>query len=223
MKTIIKSVALALAALFTLTTQSQSAVIFDNGSPNLGSGWYRYAEDPLRIADDFSLTKGDMLASVQFWGGHFYGPTPANDTFGLDIFSDNGGTPGSLVASSALTVASRVDTGIDFNGNGPDILEYVADVANPFWLNRNTTYWLSIYHDAVSESTFYIAPSASDSGIFNWSFDQGATWEVPQSIGHAFNISNTFSDGTGIPTPGAALLLGVGLFGFATARRQRLI
>jgi hypothetical protein len=201
---------------------ASASVIYDNGTYNPDNTGAGASEANYRLADDILLTGTDTIRSVQFWGAHWSsGTVPAVGDFELVIYGDASGLPdsNSVLGTSALSLASRVDTGYDHNDeNGANILGYTMNLDVPVTLDAGA-YWLSIYLAINVPSTIFVwqESGADGSGNSHQSSDSGASW-FNQSTSLAFSMSNT----TAIPEPTSAILMGVFTgFGFYIRRRFR--
>jgi hypothetical protein len=101
-----------LALLFSGLAQSQS-VVYSSGSPNQSSLWYGDTANPPATwaATEFTLGSAATIDQVSFWGGYTQlNAASASDKFTLGIYSDSGGSVGSLVATVSLGNAGETAT-----------------------------------------------------------------------------------------------------------------
>ena len=200
---------LILALVTGLPLSAVATVIYDNGPSDPANFGSHASEAASRGADDFQLLANDTIRSIQFWGAHWQtGVVPAVEDFQIVIYADLAGAPdpGTLLATSALTLVSRIDTGFDHNANGTaDIWEYTMDLASPVSLTAGTVYWLSVYLQTNAPGTAFVWQQAGIDGTGNHyaSVTSGTTW-APASSHFAFNLSNT---STTVPEPTGALLM----------------
>lgn len=101
------------------------------------------------------------IQNITWWGGYLGSnlPTPSTDNFTIRLFSDNNGTPGALVLVLAVgNDASRTATGDFVNPPqypvfpGRAEFKYSFNLPQPFLVNANTRYWLTIDNVPNSDS-----------------------------------------------------------------------
>jgi hypothetical protein len=104
----------------------------------------------VQIADDFDVAEFSIVDEVVFWT---LGTIPVS-TFEYAIWSDSGGKPGSVLDGASVSGAAT-PTGVG------DQIRWTANV-NPYTLDRNTRYWLTLY-----------MPSAA-TGVYGWQYSANA-------------------------------------------------
>lgn len=150
----------------------------------------------------------------------------ADDLFQIALHSDSGfAVPGSLLGSTISTsVFSRSDTGVDYL-DGTDTYDIFSfSVEFPASVNLNAgDYWISIINstpadpDSVWSWSFSSTGGPSDPRYASNSTDQLSAYTFTTNRSMVFTV-----EGSAIPEPSSALLLGLGVLGFAArARRMR--
>lgn len=208
------------ALIFTVCLPVQAGVIYDNGDIFPLVGGANFSEGNGRLGDDFTLASNEVVRSVQFWGSRWYnGNEPASDDFSLSIYNRSGNSVGSLVATSALNLVSKIDTGFDHNNNGQaNINEYTMDLVNAIALAAGD-YLLTIWSAPVPDTNFAWQRAQANGGTSFHSSDNGATWATGSADNNAWNISNMVA-GAPVPAPAPLLVLIVGVMGLSLLRRR---
>jgi len=228
----------ATALVFGVAGNPSSAlasVIYDNSGPDLISGLFSdVSDDNKRVADDFSFaTVPHEVSDIHWFGGYCallpngdceLPDTTANpDDFTIRLHSNDAGLPDTADFIEVFTgAAMRTDTGLD-DSFGLDIYEYSVDI-DPVTLQGDTTYWLSIFNDAVPNGgdPWFWATSDATSGTGNSAFavGEGSPWIAEMNnFELAFNLTGASAP---IPEPGAAFVFSVGcLFVSGASRRRR--
>jgi hypothetical protein len=155
-----------------------------------------YAETVF-AADSFQLTEPKLLSRITWWGIYgYYGqdgvpPLPEYESFVINIYADNAGQPGAVLATfeTGVDTTSRTATGRTQywpyeqwipeheQHYATDEYSYKYTLPTPFPIEANTTYWLGI----LSKHALY-APSAR----WNWSHSAS-----PNSLG----VMRGYTDG----------------------------
>jgi hypothetical protein len=196
---------LILAVFAPLRAHSQ--IIYDNGPPNQQNGnemtmWIQ--------AEDFHVATAMTLGSVHFWDIELPG-TAYQGEIDWGIYSNAGGSPGTLLASGAAIGGAVTRTFIQHGVLGQ--FDEYSDSFNitPFGLAAGTTYWLGLHNGPLSfqtRSEFYWETTNANGTFtgheliapFNGSWaDNGQE--------HAFQL-----DGV-VPEPSTWALLGLGMCG----------
>ena len=198
------------------SSQALATPIYDNGPPDLLNGLFSDTVNGVgfQMADDFRFdTVGYEVTNIHWFGGYAFGNSPASpDDFTVRIYGDAAGVPDASDFIEVFSgVAMRTDTGDD-DPFDLDIYEYRVDI-DPLMLDADTTYWMSVFNDAVPNGgdPWFWATSDASSGTGNAAFTDGdgnawllehRDWEL------AFGLGG--DDLPTIPEPSAALVFGIG-------------
>jgi len=211
------------AAALLLAPVIHAGVIYNNGAPaatdnNFGNEMTHWIE-----ADNFSLAATDTIRGVEFWELNREDlPGDYNGSIDWFIYSDNSGSPGTVLASGNVA-PTRTATGVVLQSV---FTEFDMKFSIPdFVATGGTTYWLGLHNgstatDTTNEQFFW---EVGNAGVPPANHDfpldtPGATWS--ESFNEfAFNLSNT-AFVTATPEPGTILLLGCGLAAFAIRRKR---
>jgi hypothetical protein len=204
---------LSLAALLTLTTfPAHADAIFTQGVSASGNG---FDITDYRLADDFSLSTNETLASI----GFFYQAQQQTDlgVVTYAIYANNMGGPGNLVQSETINLPTL---SID-----PASQQFFADFAvSPLALSAATTYWLEL-HAGVSltdTSGFTVSWLAADDNMTAIARDN-LTLGLPDSaVGiPGFNQYAFQLEAAPTPEPGSAALIALGLATLAAITKEK--
>jgi hypothetical protein len=202
MKTSFLATVVAISLIAFAPLRAHGQIIYDNGPPNQQNGnemtqWIQ--------AEDFMLTSPANLTSVHFWdiedpaGGIYQGE------INWGLYTDAGGSPGTLFASGDATAVTRIF--IQHNVLG--FYDEYSDDFNiaPVALAAGTRYWLALHNGPLTtqfRANFYWETTNSNGtptgheliAPFNggWS-DNGQE--------HAFYLDT-------VPEPSTCILLGLG-------------
>jgi len=141
------------------------------------------------------------------------GAPAAADTPEVDLYSDNGGVPGTLIAAlAAIGTPNFSLQNIDFAGGGNA-------------LAANSTYWI-VLRALSGEVSWGFAADNLGSGIgftdvWAETADSGATWAA-----HANDQpdqAEVTADLVGVPEPSTLLMTGVGFLALAGVVRRRFV
>ena len=224
MRVLTRSLVTAAIPLLAAFATARGQVAVNNGTPNGGAGWNIF--DDNRAASVFSLSGPTSFDAVRFWGILFQ-DTPYAPTMFWQILRDDGGSPGTSVASEGNTVAAgtlRTELAAS-----PGAFSWQFDFATGAQTLGAGVYWLALLDGPLDPSGFTgssliwettAAPGAYD--IQTFSIDD--TWSSGDQVGLAFALRATPVVAT--PEPGSLTLLASGLLsiggvGAGLRRRQR--
>jgi len=188
---------------------ARADLIFDNGAPNTDSP--RAISSIYTLADDFSMGTDSTVTNVGFY---YYNGAGSTTDVSYAIYSDDGGAPGTVLASGDAQNFSGTDTGQQEYA-GEDVFLGTFDLATSFNATANTTYWL-----ALSNGSYF---------TFWATTDANGTYGAQGSSGGGFGGLGTqqafYLDGTAssisTPEPASLLLFGAGLIGLGGMRRKK--
>jgi len=199
-----------LGLFFILTVSgAQAALIYNNGLPDGQNGnemtaWIQ--------AEDFTFTASQTVTAVRFWALDLAGGAAYQGSVVWQIYNDNSGQPGALLASGSAAPPAVVYQSTAY---GPD---YQFDFSIGSQALLAGTYWLGLHNGPLT--TQNRAQLYWETTGFNGTFTghediapfTGAWFDNGQE--HAFQLFNQ------VPIPGAFWLLGSGLLGLAGLRRK---
>ena len=127
------SLAAVAAASFVLS--AHSALVYDNGAPNLAGGVNMSGN---YVAEDFTLAANTTITNIRFWSIQS-APGDYSGNLSLAIYADVGGAIGGLVTSLSGALA---ETSTGFS-TGFSYGEYVFDIPSSIALSAGN-YWLAL-------------------------------------------------------------------------------
>jgi hypothetical protein len=140
-------------------------------------------------------------------------PNAVADVPEVDLYSDNSGSPGSLI--TALTATSAYDytlQDVTFGGAGVT-------------LSANSTYWVVLRALSGAVSWGYAATNNGTgigfTDVLASSNDSGSTWHV--ALGDLPDQAEVTADPAGVPEPSTVFLTGIGFLALAGAARRRFV
>jgi hypothetical protein len=201
-------------SLLLAIVNARAAVIYEQLPGGQALAYVSSTVNPLspinRTADDFALGADATITDVHWWGFSQAG----GDNFQITFYSDNAGSPGSILDTSGVSSLSKTPVSVgNFDGDF-----YSADLISPFGASGGTTYWISVFNQRFDAWWFWIGanPSAGGDGG-KMGVDPGPPWATPTGD-LAFQLTGAAS----VPEPGSIALLAAALAGVAFTRRRRL-
>lgn len=191
-----------------------TTIVFDNGGPLGGSN----AGDATAFveADDFSVSSATNISGGAVYIESQLGLFDWDGTFEYFFWSSVPSFPGVLLDSGVGTNLVLTDTAIpDFDGT--DVIKMLEfDLATPFTAAPGTTYYFGIHLGSTYDLNWIGWSSAA---LFqNQVASAGGTFDNWMSIGKGAAF---YLEGTVVPEPSTALLLGLGLLGMASRTGTR--
>ena|SRR5271157_996241 len=162
---------------------------------------------PYTVYDDFTLSSGGTVNIVD-WSGADLGGIKG---FTVSFWSDNGGLPGTLLASDNI-IGSAGETPSGSDSDSRPIYNFSATLASPFSAAPGTEYFLSI----VANIGFcWVTSDVGNSGILQ--YEVGYT-RIYWYHGMAFTLET-------VPEPGtiALGLFGASVFLFGRRNKRRFL
>lgn len=211
------------AILLTLSVCgiSQGSVFLDQqpnqfGGPAADTSFYDEGgiERWQELADDVFLAQPATLRRI-VWHG-FYGdslknnpePPPVTETMRVRIYDDVAGLPNSILYEELFLNPSRIATGeVILTGPAPPEQRYQVDLVQPFELQSNTRYWLSISQMGDPDSAFRWETSQGTGIPYVFRSVFFPNWRLSGAVSNlSFQLLN-------VPEPGCCIwLLGATVF-----------
>jgi hypothetical protein len=198
------TIALSAMLLVCILTayESGAAIIVDTGQPTNQAAFYSNGNQS-RFASEFSVSQDWAVTSASAWIVNTGGE---GDTLVIAIHNAGAGVPGTLLYSQAFTGPSGSDSG------------WYGSTGLNWALTANTTYWVvvSAYDQAANRFVVGGMGEYAPNGLVNDAMWNGNSWADYDQVNFGWQIN-----GTPVPVPAAAWLLGSGLIGLAALRRTR--
>jgi hypothetical protein len=187
-----------------------SSILFDSSPPDNQQAFLSdTAGGPQYLAGSFTLGSPATVGGVNFWGIFLAGgPT---DTFTINLFSNSGGQPGSLLSTSSATLTGTANGG---STAGQQDFEFQSTFTGvPLSAG---TYWLSVYDDNASSRFYWDTHTQTGIMYFNQTAPTGPWIQVDPTGTLAFQILSA-ADAADVPeldpgsTCAALSVLGIGV------------
>ncbi|MEQ1886881.1 MAG: PEP-CTERM sorting domain-containing protein [Bryobacteraceae bacterium] len=203
-----------LGIFLLLAAPAFATTLYDNGASNTTDGYSIYGSNAL--ADDFSIGGGGTIASVGFYFQNFNGITGWNQDITYRFLADNGGQPGSELASGSGQNLLAVDSGLPWCCAGGNAYLVTFDLPSAFVAAAGTTYWLELSGATGGDNAYWVTANANATNPGYW----GGTLNTGRQF--AFFLSDT-PTGSQVPEPSSVVLSGLGLMAVGALRiRARL-
>ena len=197
---------------------ARAQIIYNNGPPNQQNGnemtqWIQ--------AEDFTLTAATNLTSVHFWDIEAPGGAAYQGEVHWGLYTNAGGSPGTLFASGDAIGGAVTRTFIQHNVLG--FYDEYSDSFNiaPVALAAGTTYWIGLHNGPLAFQTrteFYWETANANSSLTGHELIAPFTdgW-ADNGQQHAFYLDT-------VPEPSTLALLGLGVCGlFCVGWRRRAV
>lgn len=203
-----------LSAVFAcIAGTASAAVIYNNGAPNQASGnemteWVQ--------AEDFLFANRTLVTDVHFWSLEAAGAYTGSITY--LIYSDNAGSPDSILAQGTVTPVRTATGGAAF---GLNEFQYDFFLDTPFQTGANVTYHLGLHNGALTTTNrleFYWGTTnanATTRGMEDQTPFGGGWFNNGQE--HAFQLTD---DAVLVPAPASLALAGLALLAAGATRRR---
>ncbi len=202
-----------------LAAGARADVILTNGSPNTITGdlMTGYIE-----ANSFSLPSAAMITGVNF-ETLILQPETFQSTVTYFLYADNGGSPGTQLATGNVAVGTT-DLGPALFSSTYEAFGIDFSLSTPFSASAGTTYWLGLYDGALinTNGNAYWAVSTGGQGagmflVSPYTGPWGSTGQAP------FYFQLTSGASASTPEPASTTLMAAGLAALALrfARQRR--
>jgi hypothetical protein len=190
----------------------QAAIIYDNGGPNLDSGfaiWETFA-----AADDFTLEDNTDVVGVGFYFQDMLNLVDWSQDFNYAIYANDGGLLGALLASGSAQDVSAVDSGMPWccgDETTPNAFLITFNLESAFGAAGGTTYWLELRNSLG----FWITADPNGTNVARYN---GSSAESEL----AFHLTDhAFTAGSHVPEPATIGIVGLGVLALPLLRRSR--
>jgi PEP-CTERM motif len=161
----------------------------------------------------FTFTQGWDVESFHFVGGYFNPPAQGPiSLFTLTFYANNGGIPGSPLATGGFTSFNEMFLG---NVNGFPIYSYDL-YFGPFNMAPGT-YWASVVPDLGFPPQWGWATATGGTGTGGYQCFFGTCGATGTDFAYAIDGTPT------VPEPGTLIMLGTGILGLAGTLRRKLL
>lgn len=160
--------------------------------------------------DDFSFTSAQRVTDVHWTGGFFNPATVGSiDSFSLNFYADNGGSPGASVYSATVNAAATSLGDV----SGFPMFTYDVDLPLEFLADANTKYWISIVANMTFPPQWGVALSNDGNGV---SVQDFFGTRSGLNLDMAFSLTGTAQ----VPEPGSLPLVALAVLGMVAAGRR---
>jgi hypothetical protein len=181
-----------------------------NGEYDTGNGYFVDGSNYFNqvLALPFTPNKSENVADAVLAMGNYAGNNSAVNVF---LESDNGGQPGSILASF-----SQQGTIPPFSSGG-GLVTY-GNCTGACGVNTSTQYWIVAQEtDPATEQVWMWAyQDQTGTGAFNQLGSATGPWNVFDSTIDGFRV-----DGSSVPEPGTLVMLGSGVLAVAAGIRRK--
>jgi|GEM_PF-2756132 len=217
----------ALGCLITLcaAANAPAGLIYTTGPVSLANGASIFSQENYDqlAAVNFQLAGPETIRSVDFWGLHYdTGVIPPDDNFRVIVFGNGEGIPdsGTLLGTSALSLVSRTDTGMEMLGTtGAHIQGYLMNLDSPISIPNSSTYWFGLQSTSTATGTVFAWKQMSVGGT-TAIYDPFLGWDSVSNTA-AFNLYDTSQAVSAVPEPSSFALLACGLISSGWFLRRR--
>ncbi|MBM6577734.1 PEPxxWA-CTERM sorting domain-containing protein [Microvirga sp. SRT01] len=209
---------LAASLVLMSATPAFAATVYNNGGPTITSGnettaWVQ--------AETFSFDAATVIGGAGVYLGGFGNVNAYDGAFQYFIFADGAGTPGSVLATGAVS-PTITDSGTPWAGGGNAYL-FQFSFAD-FAAAANTTYHFGIHASGAGDynrdEIYWVTTdlNRTNTGIesFGGTFDN---W-TDNGNEHAFFLTDGVAGVVPEPTTWAMMIGGIGMVGGAMRRRR---
>jgi hypothetical protein len=189
---------------------AQAGIVYDNGGPNIENGYGIY--DTNAAADDFTLGSDTSITGVGFYFQNFFGITGWNQDISYNLYADDGGLLGILLASGTGQNVVATDSGLPWCCGGNAYL-VTFNLQSAFAATANTTYWLELTGATGPAGDAYWV--TADANATN----SGLTGGFPAETEFAFYLTD--DELSAVPEPSTLGIVGLGVLALPLLRRFR--
>ncbi len=176
-----------------------------NGEYDTSSGYFvdgsNYFNQVLSM--EFSPSSSESMTDAVLALGNYAG---SNNPVNVYLMADNGGQPGSILAT--LTQQGTIQS---FTSGG-SLINFTCPANNCGTVNAGTNYWLTAWEPDPNTEQAWMYAYQDQAGQL--AFDQTGSINGPWSL-YFGTVSGFRIDGTAVPEPSTLALLGSGLFAAA--------
>lgn len=209
----LKSRAAILASVLivgALNVPAQAGIVYDNGGPNTENGYGIYGANS--TADDFTLDSAASITGVGFYFQNFQGITDWNQDINYNLYADDSGLLGILLASGAGQNVVATDSGSPWCCGGNAYL-VTFNLQSAFAAAAGTTYWLELTGaSGPAGDAYWVTTDAN-------STNSGVVGGSPTGYEFAFYLTN--DELSAVPEPSTLGIVGLSVLALPMIRRFR--